>query len=1476
MRRKYRLSKRHLKIWNSYIDGLDDDTVSTYLFELMLTPSLKTFDWKSVLDTLGFDDEETPFVPRPRYLHLTGYGPHFSAFCSETLFDLAPFSTRPDIDLAPHPDDLTLEELGDDFSNLIRSHRLTPTTNSKLFNIRLDPTMFIEDPQACSSADPLLNIILDTGASHGLTMSSDDFVEITYGNFGSMSTAANENKFPIIGAGIVAYDAISENGDLIRWTFPANLCKAAGSRLCSPQVCADYLNLDRRFPSFESNHDVYASIKTDAIGGRLTVPIDHNVNLPLVKAKNVHVSTKVHSHANDPQCRCSTTNWCRCPLCTKPHDTPRTTLADALNQQVVDPDDVLSTSNENLTTAQKHLLLDHQRLGHLNMRQIQNLYHCHETSPDSCLKPKGTGCLTCPLPKCRACLLGKAKRRPTKSTVKRPRSDAGHIPHDPSKLEPGDLVSIDHYESSVRGRLYHTKGRERAEHRFCGGTLFFDHASRAIFVYHQVSLGGSDTIRSKFSLETFASQVGRTIRRYHSDNGILTSDAFERSLQADHLEVKPLHTVSGVGAHHQNGGAERAIQTVTSMARTMMIHCHLHWPDGFSPNLWPMALDYAVWIYNHVPREDSTLSPMELFTGVKEHCSQLRRLRVWGCPSYVLDPRLQDGKKVPKWSPRARQGQFLGFSTQHSTTIGLIRNLTTNHISPQFHVVHDELFHTVHSSWEAPLGPIDLPDFFTRDTYLEDHCSDIDGDLPPLDSSWAPPSRSVAANPPIADEGERTPRIDPQPAPASPNPPSTPPRTPRTPSTPMPPVELGEPELEPPVDLGEPELEPPVELGEPELEPPVELGEPELDSGPRRSRRQRAAPRRFPDPERHVTFDLPTSEWSNHHSLRRFNTFSNDMHRFFFTQAINTDPSSFASYANHLNWDHCSNPDHEHPSYFHDRSYQLQSSATHGIIDDWDPRYFASKSFDADNPSYFDVRHMDQEEQEKWFIAMDRELDELEEKGTFTLVPRRAANGKEIVDSMWTLKRKRLPDGTLSRYKARLVVRGDQQKATFDKEDTFAPVIDWPAVRLLLILALQHDLATASIDFKNAFVQSSLPEPIYVNLPHGYGEGHGDKVLQVHKSLYGDCRAPRLWYNYLKARLKELGLTTDGNDPCLFCQDGCIMVTYVDDAIICGKDQETVDRLLAGLTQLQMDFDHLGDLPTYLGVQITRQDDGSMVLTQPHLTKSIIAALGLTDSCPKQTPATRTLGKDTHKPPLNESFNYRSVVGMLLYLGNNTRPDCAFAIHQAARFSNDPRCTHGEALKRIGRYLQGTHDKGLILKPSKDLNLDCYVDADFAGIWGNEDAQDPSSVRSRTGFLISLGGSPVTWSSKLQTEIALSTMEAEYIAASTSMRTLLPLQRQLQKMTKQLHLAQPGTTSITTIWEDNQAALKLATKDPPRMTPRSKHIGVKYHWFRSKLHDGPNGIRMKAIATDAQLGDCFTKPLDVNLFTTSRKKIMGW
>ena len=152
---------------------------------------------------------------------------------------------------------------------------------------------------------------------------------------------------------------------------------------------------------------------------------------------------------------------------------------------------------------------------------------------------------------------------------------------------------------------------------------------------------------------------------------------------------------SGVGAHGQNGVAERAIQTVVTSARTMMLHQALLWPEQFDMRLWPFALDQAAYLYNHLPNKFSPVAPLELYTGSKLDSSVLRNEKVWGCPAYVLDPKLQDGKKLPKWDPQTRQGQYLGKSNAHSSSVGLIRNLRTGYISPQFHVVYDNLFQTV-------------------------------------------------------------------------------------------------------------------------------------------------------------------------------------------------------------------------------------------------------------------------------------------------------------------------------------------------------------------------------------------------------------------------------------------------------------------------------------------------------------------------------------------------------------------------------------------------------------------------------------------------------------------------------------------------------------------------------------------------------------------------------------------------------------
>jgi hypothetical protein len=227
---------------------------------------------------------------------------------------------------------------------------------------------------------------------------------------------------------------------------------------------------------------------------------------------------------------------------------------------------------------------------------------------------------------------------------------------------------------------------------------------------------------------------------------------------------------------------------------------------------------------------------------------------------------------------------------------------------------------------------------------------------------------------------------------------------------------------------------------------------------------------------------------------------------------------------------------------------------------------------------------------------------------------------------------------------------------------------------------------------------------------------------------------------------------------------------------------------------------------------------------------------------------------------------------MLTYLSTSTRPDIAFAVHQCAKFSASPKRVHELAVRRIVRYLKGTCDRGYILRPSSTLNLDCFVDADFAGTWTSSTSDDPSSVKSRTGYVITLASCPILWSSKLQTEVALSTTEAEYIALSQSTRDLLPLCSLLIELSKATKLIVGCTTAHSTIFEDNKGCVELATA--PKMRPRTRHIALKYHHFRSHIENG--NLQIKWIDTKHQLADIFTKPLSGPLFISLRTALLGW
>jgi hypothetical protein len=386
------------------------------------------------------------------------------------------------------------------------------------------------------------------------------------------------------------------------------------------------------------------------------------------------------------------------------------------------------------------------------------------------------------------------------------------LPHSSSEVEfpfapnnsPGDSLYVDQYQSSVPGRLAHTNGREKDAMKLNGGLIAVDGAFGKVFLRHQVSLRSGETVEAMRSIVRDARQYGVSFKHVHSDNHPFPSTDF-RNYVAKEMDAQ--HTFSGVGAKFQNGVAERAIQTITAWARTMMLHSIMHWPDAANLELWPFAMDHAVYLWNHLPRKDTLIAPEELFTGVQSvNYELLQRSHVWGCPAYVLDPALQDGKKLPKWKVHSRRGQYLGVSTGHSSSVARILSHATGNISSQWHVVYDDLFSTVFSPEFGT--PFDDRSFNAdewsklvesgHERYIFDEVNEHGTPLavPPLDTEWrtaqdaldppppapvlAPPVRPLNPVPSIRHEVDQTLRrlrenaINPDDVPVPPPAPPTP------------------------------------------------------------------------------------------------------------------------------------------------------------------------------------------------------------------------------------------------------------------------------------------------------------------------------------------------------------------------------------------------------------------------------------------------------------------------------------------------------------------------------------------------------------------------------------------------------------------------------------------------------------------------------------------------------------------------------
>jgi hypothetical protein len=287
---------------------------------------------------------------------------------------------------------------------------------------------------------------------------------------------------------------------------------------------------------------------------------------------------------------------------------------------------------------------------------------------------------------------------------------------------------------------------------------------------------------------------------------------------------------------------------------------------------------------------------------------------------------------------------------------------------------------------------------------------------------------------------------------------------------------------------------------------------------------------------------------------------------------------------------------------------------------------------------------------------------------------------------------------------------------------------------------------------------------------------------------------------------------------------------------------------------------------------------------QSGLIKKIIVAAGMEDANPNWTPTPMAaLGSDPEGPAYdNQPWKYSSIIGMLIYLCTNTRPDISFSVSQVAKYSKEPKQSHATAVKTIIRYLKRTPDKGMYIKFTEKLDLLNYVHADFAGLFGHEqDPRNPNSVRSRCGYLILLGGVPLFWKSVLMTTICLSTLESEYQALSLSLKQVIGFPLLIQEITKFYRLDDLRSTIHTRVLEDNQGALFLTTNQ--RLTNRTKYFHTKWHHFWSVVtvdpeeSRGPDGkILVEKVDTTRQGADYLTKSLPREVFENNRRLIQGW
>jgi hypothetical protein len=485
---------------------------------------------------------------------------------------------------------------------------------------------------------------------------------------------------------------------------------------------------------------------------------------------------------------------------------------------------------------------------------------------------------------------------------------------------------------------------------------------------------------------------------------------------------------------------------------------------------------------------------------------------------------------------------------------------------------------------------------------------------------------------------------------------------------------------------------------------------------------------------------------------------------------------------------------------------------------------------------------------ECWRHAMLDEMTSIEASGTWRLVER--PTHVRSIGLRWVYKAKKDAAGIINKYKARLVAKGYVQRQGVDFDEVFAPVARLESVRLLLAHAATQGWAVHHMDVKSAFLNGVLQEEVYVEQPPGFVlRGQENKVLHLVKALYGLRQAPRAWYAKLDESLLGLGFRRSASEHAVYLRGTgtrqLVVGVYVDDLIIAGGNQVDIDTFK---NQMKGTFkmSDLGLLHYYLGLEVSQTEAGITICQSSYAAK-IVEMSGLTGCNSSATPMEPRLklSKVSSAPSIDATM-FRSVVGSLRYLVN-TRPDLSYSVGFISRFMENPTTEHLGAMKRVLRYVAGTLHFGCHYKREKDPQLVGYTDSDLAG--------DIDTRKSTSGILFFLGDNTITWQSQKQKIVALSSCEAEYIAATTGACQGIWLARLLAELKGE-------EDSAVTLKIDNQSAIALSKN--PVFHDRSKHIDIHYHFIRECVEE--DRVKLQSIATTEQLADILTKALGRELF----------